>query len=228
MPPKQTLGKEVTAHLVHLPGAVSIQDRDRVGELLAEWATCSPIARVHGAGVLWCFGAWCLWLLGSCSPCWCILPVLCGVLVLGVEGSLALVWRACALRRCRAVLVCSMSMAPWLLFTVLGHRAGVVCCSCVWCPWLLGSHSPFVLWCAYACGMFVPEYAEPNDPCTCGSVFLEAHVDDGDAQLRPIQALPSPLGANWANKRQPRSRCVLQPPVGVHRGKGTPCGFGRT
>ena len=42
---KKTQVKEVTTHLVHLAGAVSLQDGDLVGELLAEWAVSSPHAR---------------------------------------------------------------------------------------------------------------------------------------------------------------------------------------
>ena len=45
MPTKKTRVKEVTTHLVHLVGAVSLQDGDLVGELLAEWAVSSPHAR---------------------------------------------------------------------------------------------------------------------------------------------------------------------------------------
>ena len=41
---KKTRVKEVTTHLVHLAGAVSIQDGDPVGELLANWAVSSPHA----------------------------------------------------------------------------------------------------------------------------------------------------------------------------------------
>ena len=36
--------KEVTTPLVHLVGALSLQDGDLVGELLAEWAVSSPHA----------------------------------------------------------------------------------------------------------------------------------------------------------------------------------------
>ena len=42
---KQTQGKEVTTQLVPLAAAVSLQNRDRVGELLAERAVCSPNTR---------------------------------------------------------------------------------------------------------------------------------------------------------------------------------------
>ena len=45
MPAKKTRVKEVTTHLVHWAGAVSLQDRDLVGGLLAEWAVSSPHAR---------------------------------------------------------------------------------------------------------------------------------------------------------------------------------------
>ena len=45
MPAKKTQVKEVTTHLVHLAGAVSLQDGDLVGELLAEWAVSSPDTR---------------------------------------------------------------------------------------------------------------------------------------------------------------------------------------
>ena len=49
MPAKKTRVKEVTTHLVHLAGAVSLQDGDCVGELLAEWAVSSPHARCQFA-----------------------------------------------------------------------------------------------------------------------------------------------------------------------------------
>ena len=45
MPAKKTQFKGVTSHLVHLAGAVSLQDGDLVGELLAEWAVSSPHTR---------------------------------------------------------------------------------------------------------------------------------------------------------------------------------------
>ena len=45
MPAKKTRVKEVTTHLVHLASAVSLQDGDCVGELLAEWAVASPHAQ---------------------------------------------------------------------------------------------------------------------------------------------------------------------------------------
>ena len=45
MPAKKTRVREATTHLVHLAGAVSLQDRDRVGDLFAEWAISSPRAR---------------------------------------------------------------------------------------------------------------------------------------------------------------------------------------
>ena len=45
MPAKKTQAKEVTTRLVHLAGAVSVQDGDLVGELLAQWAIPSPHAR---------------------------------------------------------------------------------------------------------------------------------------------------------------------------------------
>ena len=49
MPVKKTQVKEVTTHLVHLAGAVSLQDGDLVGELLVEWAVSSPHARCQFA-----------------------------------------------------------------------------------------------------------------------------------------------------------------------------------
>ena len=45
MPAKKTQVKEVTTDLVHLAGAVSHQDGDLVGELLAEWAVSSRHTR---------------------------------------------------------------------------------------------------------------------------------------------------------------------------------------
>ena len=45
MPAKKTQVKEITTHLVHLAGAVSLQDVHLVGELLADWAISSPHAR---------------------------------------------------------------------------------------------------------------------------------------------------------------------------------------
>ena len=44
--------KEVTTHLVHFAGAVSLQDGDIVEELLAEWAVSSPHARFQFAVAL--------------------------------------------------------------------------------------------------------------------------------------------------------------------------------
>ena len=45
MPAKKTRFWEVTTHVVHWAGAVSLQDGDLVGELLAEWAVSSPDAQ---------------------------------------------------------------------------------------------------------------------------------------------------------------------------------------
>ena len=46
MPAKKIQVKEVTTHIVHLAGVVSLQDMgDIIGQLLAEWAVSSPHAQ---------------------------------------------------------------------------------------------------------------------------------------------------------------------------------------
>ena len=45
MPAKNTRVNEVTTHVVHLAGAVSLPDGDRVGEIFARWPVSSPNAR---------------------------------------------------------------------------------------------------------------------------------------------------------------------------------------
>ena len=50
VPAQKTRVKEVTTHHVHLAGALNLQDRDRVGQLLAKWAVSSPHTRLGVGG----------------------------------------------------------------------------------------------------------------------------------------------------------------------------------
>ena len=52
MPSKKTRVKEVTTHVVPLAGALCLQDKYLVGELLAEWAISCPHARSQFAVAL--------------------------------------------------------------------------------------------------------------------------------------------------------------------------------
>ena len=150
--------------------------------------------------------AWCAVLrvrypgpLGSCSPV-CLLGVLC--CVRGVLGHLAPVHR-CARSACRVA--CTVSWAPWLLFTGAPTRCAVLCARC---PRPLGSCSPVcplsVLCCAY--GVLAPwllitgVLARCLVPCVAcaGGALRGAHSSIRTAAVSSRQG----LGTLWARTRQ--------------------------
>ena len=49
MPATQTRVQQLTAYLIHLASAGSLQDGDLVGEFIAEWAICSPLTHCQFA-----------------------------------------------------------------------------------------------------------------------------------------------------------------------------------
>ena len=122
------------------------------------WATWLPFAIAPAPCVALLLG--CSGPLGSCSPVW-PLGVLC--CVCGVLGHLAAVHR-CARSVC--CVVCAVSWAPWLLFTVAPARCAVLR---VWCPGPLGSYSPMCPLGVLCCVCSVLGHMAPVHRCA-GSV----------------------------------------------------------